>query len=267
MIQFIACDMDGTLLNDKKELSDKSRNYIEQLTKKGIRFALASGRSREGICGYFQGLSCAMVTDNGARAYTEEGQALFCDGIAYEDTIKVMKYIDDIEYMHYFVVGDQYVYVRKSEPEQFLTEAQYYFYPPIIATDNWEEVFSSDQIIKFAINTGWDGSNEEKGLRLIKSLPCSENYSMVLSGDGWVELMKAGVSKGNALRRLCGYYGISMDEIMVFGDYLNDLNMLEITPNSYAMINGHEKVKKFCNHVTEYTNNEDGVIRELEKFF
>lgn len=103
--------MDGTLLNDKKELSDKSRNYIDQLTKRGIRFVLASGRSREGICGYLQGLSCAMVTDNGARAYTEEGKLLFCDSIDYKDTVEVMKYIDDIEYMHYYVVGDQYVYV------------------------------------------------------------------------------------------------------------------------------------------------------------
>lgn len=267
MIRFIACDLDGTLLNDKKELSDKSRNYIEQLTKKGIHFALASGRSREGICGYFQGLSCAMVTDNGARAYTEDGHSLFCEGISYEDTRKVMEYIDNIEYMHYFVVGSQYVYARKSEPEKILKEAQYYFYPPIKTTDNWEEVFASDQIIKFSINTGWDGNNEEKGIRLIESFPCSENFSPVLSGDGWVELMKAGVSKGNALRRLCNYYGISMEETMVFGDYLNDRNMLEITPNSYAMVNGHEEVKKFCSHVTEYSNNEDGVIRELEKVF
>ncbi len=267
MIRLIVSDLDGTLLNDKKEVSERTREYLKSLTAKGIRFAAASGRGREDVSLYFQDFPCAMVTDNGASAYTEEGEKLFSETLSCKETMEVMKQIDPIAYMHYFVVGKNHVYVSEPETESFLEEAQYYFRSPIQKTRNWEEVFRDDEIVKFSINTGWDGRNEERGIQQIRELGVEEHFSPVLSGEGWLELMKAGVSKGNALRRLAGHYGIAMEEMLVFGDYLNDLNMLSVTPNSYAMCNGHEEVKKHCRYTTTYSNNEDGVVRELEKIF
>lgn len=267
MIRLIVSDLDGTLLNDKKQVSERTTEYLKKLTQRGIHFAAASGRGREDVSLYFQDFPCAMVTDNGASAYTEEGEKLFCETLSCKETMEVMKQIDHIAYMHYFVVGKNHVYVKETETENFLEEAQYYFRSPIQKTRMWEEVFQTDEIIKFSINTGWDGSNEEKGIQQMKDLGVEKHFSPVLSGEGWLELMKAGVSKGNALRRLAGHYGIAMEETMVFGDYLNDLNMLSVTPNSYAMCNGHEEVKRLCRHMTTYSNNEDGVVRELEKIF
>ena len=58
-----------------------------------------------------------------------------------------------------------------------------------------------------------------------------------------------------------------MEETIVFGDYLNDLDMLRLTPNSYAMANAPPEVKKACMNVTRFTNNEDGVVRELTNIF
>ncbi len=54
---------------------------------------------------------------------------------------------------------------------------------------------------------------------------------------------------------------------MVFGDYLNDYEFLLSSPNSYAMKNAHPKIKEICAHITEYTNEDYGVIRELMKLF
>ena len=265
MIQFIACDLDGTLLNDQKQISPSSREYIEQLRKKKIHFALASGRSRDAIQGYFGDFPCSMVTDNGARAYTEDGECLFCDEIDPAATVQVIEELDSVDYMHIFLIGEKHTYARKKEPGKDLKQAQYYFSPRIITVDSWEDAFAQDTITKLSINTGWDGRNEEKGWQCITGLGVESHFTPVMSGDGWIELMKAGTTKGNALKRLCASMGIPMEETMVFGDYLNDLNMLLVTPNSYAMINGHEEVKRQCAYVTKYNNNEDGVVRAIEE--
>ena len=95
----------------------------------------------------------------------------------------------------------------------------------------------------------------------------ADEFSLVLSGDGWVDLTGKGISKGYGLERVCRHYGITMEETIVFGDYLNDLDMLRLTPNSYAMANAHQEVKKACMNVTRFTNNEDGVVRELADIF
>ena len=115
MIRLIVSDLDGTLLNDKKEVSERTREYLKSLTAKGIRFAAASGRGREDVSLYFQDFPCAMVTDNGASAYTEEGEKLFSETLSCKETMEVMKQIDPIAYMHYFVVGKNHVYVNEPE--------------------------------------------------------------------------------------------------------------------------------------------------------
>lgn len=265
MIKLIVCDLDGTLFTDEKKITQTSVDYIKNLIKNGIHFAVASGRSRGAIEAYFSDIACSMVTDNGARAYNEDAKELFCEIIDRDVTLEILNKVEKIDYMNPFLVGEKHIYTKKIETSGEVKKAQYYFSPGMCQINSWGDAFANDVITKLSINTGWNGENEQSGWDMIQSLGIEGHFSPVLSGDGWVELMNYGVSKGGALKRLCQAMGIAMEETMVFGDYLNDLNMLVTTPNSYAMINGHEEVKKQCAYVTRYSNNEDGVIRAIQE--
>jgi Cof subfamily protein (haloacid dehalogenase superfamily) len=87
---------------------------------------------------------------------------------------------------------------------------------------------------------------------------------VVVSGAHWVDVMGAGVDKGLAVRDLQASLGITRAETMVFGDYLNDLEMLEAADLSYAMANAHPTVRDRANHLAP-PNTEQGVLTVIRE--
>ena len=79
--------------------------------------------------------------------------------------------------------------------------------------------------------------------------------------------MKPGVNKGCAMRGIQQKLGISPEECMAFGDYLNDCEMMQVCKQSYGMKNGHPDLLAGCRFVTEKTNDEDGVCDTLRRVF
>ncbi|MCI8327370.1 MAG: HAD family hydrolase [Lachnospiraceae bacterium] len=265
MIKLIVSDLDGTLLNSQKMLSENSRRVIRELEDRGIIFVAASGRSRPSILSYFGNTPIATVSDNGGTAYSAKGELLFVGDFSYEKAKPVMEVIRETSYMHLALIGVDNIYVQEDSPQEHKDFVARFFNNMIQIVPNLDEMFFVDKMSKLSINTGGHRKNEKKGMELMRQF--EEDFSLVLSGDGWVDLMKKGVTKGSTLERLCEHYGIAMDETIAFGDYLNDLDMLMRTPNSYAIANAQPNIKEACAHVTRYTNDEDGVARALIDIF
>ena len=265
MIRLVASDMDGTLLNSRKEISGSIKSVIKKLKSRGIHFVAASGRSRDSILSYFDDVPVIVVANNGGTAYLEDRSLLFAGEFPYEKARPVMNTARAAAYMHLVLIGVDNTYVQEDEPEEHKKFADFYFNNKVKIVPSLEQVFLSDRIVKISINTGWHSKNERRGMNLMKQF--KNEFNLVLSGDGWVDLMGDGISKGFGLRKVCEHYGIAMDETIVFGDYLNDLEMLRQSPNSYAMANAHPDIKKICRKITRFTNDEDGVVRELADIF
>lgn len=265
MIRLIASDMDGTLLNSEKKTPRGLKGVVSALRNRGVLFAAASGRSRESILSYFDDMPVTVIANNGGAVYLEDGTLLFAGEFPYEKAKPVMQTARSAPYMHLVLIGVKDTYVQMDEPEEHKIFADFYFNKKVRFVPSLEQVFLTDQIVKISISTGGDRQNEERGMKLMQQF--ADEFSLVLSGDGWVDLTGKGISKGYGLERVCRHYGITMEETIVFGDYLNDLDMLRLTPNSYAMANAHQEVKKACMNVTRFTNNEDGVVRELADIF
>ena len=83
-------------------------------------------------------------------------------------------------------------------------------------------------------------------------------YAIVKSSPILLEVMRAGINKGDAVRRLCRYWGIGVDETVVFGDSYNDMEMLEIGGCTIVMGNAPEDIRTKFSHVTE-DNDHDGI--------
>ncbi|MBO6532955.1 MAG: HAD-IIB family hydrolase, partial [Muricauda sp.] len=85
-----------------------------------------------------------------------------------------------------------------------------------------------------------------------------------VSGANWVDVSNKNAHKGYALQKVMDEYQIASHELMVFGDYNNDLEMLELSDYSFAMANAHPNVLKTAKYTT-HSNDDFGVERILEK--
>lgn len=265
MIKLIVSDLDGTLLNSEKNISDDIQGVIKELENHGVIFVAASGRSRDSILSYFGDAPVAVIADNGGSAYDADGELLFVGEFSYEKARPVIKLVRETSYMNLVLTGLKCVYILEDDPDEHKKFANFFFNNKTKMVTDPEEAFRLDRIEKISISTGPNGRNEKRGMELMR--PFENEFSLVLSGDGWVDLMGKGVSKGSTLEKMCAHYGIKMEETMAFGDYLNDLDMLMRTPNSYAMANAHPDVKRACANITRFSNDENGVIREIKRIF
>ncbi len=266
MARLVVSDMDGTLLNEEKVLSSITKKVLQKMAARGIPFIVASGRSQTNLLRHFSGMPAAMVADNGGTAYDQAGKQIFIGDISYDTLKPVLKIVEETTYMHPLLCGTKTGYVLRTDTEEAIDFARFIHNGEIELADSYEEIFAKDRIVKLSINTGMGGANETEAKKQMDTF--DDRFSVTLSGDGWLDMNKKGVSKGNTLEILCRCLGYEKDDVVVFGDYLNDLDMLRRYPNnSYCMRNGHPDVKAVCAHVTQYSNREDGVARELMKIF
>ena len=100
-----------------------------------------------------------------------------------------------------------------------------------------------------------------------KELEQIEGISIVYYPSGNVEITDKNANKGQTLYEVMKLKGYQMDEVIPFGDEDNDYSMLSLFPNSVAMLNGNEKVKKVAGKISQFTNHQDGVAIEIEELF
>lgn len=116
----------------------------------------------------------------------------------------------------------------------------------------------NDEIIKVAV---FDfGPAERTTAPALASF--ADTHRVVVSSEHWIDVMNRSADKGAAVRRLQEHLGISAAQTMVFGDYLNDLGMLDAAQWSYATANAHPDVIRRARHLAP-TNSDDGVVRTV----
>jgi hydroxymethylpyrimidine pyrophosphatase-like HAD family hydrolase len=93
-----------------------------------------------------------------------------------------------------------------------------------------------------------------------------KTHQVVVSGQHWLDLMALGVNKGAGLRHVQQQLGISPDQTMAFGDFLNDLEMLDQATYSFAMANAHPLLKARAKFLAP-GNTDNGVVRAIKAVF
>lgn len=93
-----------------------------------------------------------------------------------------------------------------------------------------------------------------------------DSHKVVVSAKIWLDVMNAKASKGAAIQYLQQTMNFTPAETMTFGDYLNDLEMLQVSEHSYAVANAHEEIKKIA-RFSAPSNQESGVLTVLKENF
>ncbi|MET8975581.1 Cof-type HAD-IIB family hydrolase [Streptomyces sp. NPDC004539] len=260
-IRLIVTDMDGTLLDDDKRTPRGLGDMLGLLRERGILFTPASGRQYATLERDFTGLADGMVfiAENGTYV-VRDGRELSSDPVAPEVAAEIVRTVRRLAAsgvdVGVVVCGKRSAYVEQTDAA-FLAEVRRYY----LRNEIVDDVSSvDDDIIKVALYSF--GSAERDVAPAFAGF--ARTHQVVVSGEHWVDLMNRTANKGAALRRLQGELGITPAQTMVFGDYLNDLEMLDAAEWSFAMTGAHPEVIRRARHLAP-SNNENGVLRTIAR--
>ena len=256
-IKLIATDMDGTLLNAAKELPVNFLSVFGQLHAQGILFAAASGRQFYNIRNQFTTIQedIIFIAENGSYV-VYRGRELFVQAIDRETVDRLITIARGIPDAFIILCGKKQAYIENDTPE-FVKNVNMYY-------DRWEKVddllqVHDDAFLKIAI-CDLAGSESNSFLHF-KHL--GKELEVKVSGSIWLDLSHKLANKGRAINVIQKHFGIDFNETMVFGDYLNDLEMMKEGYFSYAMENAHADVKAAARFITA-SNEENGGRQVLE---
>ncbi|MEG0090352.1 MAG: HAD family hydrolase [Oscillospiraceae bacterium] len=259
MIKLIVTDLDGTLLNDKKELPQNFGEILANLKERGIAFAVASGRSYSGVEPIFKNLAqdIYFICDNGAFT-VEDSRVTDIQLMTSENVHKVFDCVKALGNVDALVCGKGGTYY--SYCDERMSQKMTAFYTNTTFVEDLYAI--KDDIFKISV---CDFHNP-----LVNSFPylqsqLCDRLSVHISGDIWVDTMAMGVDKGLGLTRLQEKLGISKEETMAFGDFYNDLPMLKNAKYAFVMENAHPEMKKHATHIAKNCN-ENGVVKAIEEF-
>lgn len=267
MIKLIAIDMDGTLLNSQKEISDLDKKILQKAAKAGIKIVLCTGRPKSGITPYFDQLNLSdeeyVIGNNGCLTMTnKDWELLHTEGVDAEDLEDLEALLADFPQLNLVLFTPEANYVLGREINaQTKRDAEIEF-SKIFHTDL--PSFKEKNIpVLVPIFMGETRILDDFQERFDSQL--SEEYNTVRSLDYAFEALPMGISKATALARLADDLGIRKEEIMAIGDGNNDLEMLEFAGLSVAMANAKAAVKKIA-QVETSSNDQSGVAQAILKY-
>lgn len=258
MIKLIVSDIDGTLVPDGgNEMNPELLDVILKIREKGIQFAAASGRQWASIEAIFGSAKKKVfyLSDNGAYVGCH-GRNLFLNPIDRETVMDLVREVRQTEGLDVMLSGPDVIYLETDNQEfiDWLVHGYKFrveLVPDLLKVDS--------EIIKVSV---YRKTEVEEHTRELKE-KYSDRLKITIAGDMWMDCMKPGINKGQAVRLLQDSLDIRPEETMAFGDQLNDIEMLQQAYYSFAVGNAREEVKTAARFQTD-TNVNDGVLKILK---
>lgn len=258
MIKLIITDMDGTLLNDKHELPPDFWQIEEELFEQDIKFAVASGRQYYNLAKRFEILKDRMIffAENGTHVM-HQGRELHVNNLETQAAHNFVRIGRNLPEVQIVLCCKNTAYVENRD-ESFITEIKQY-YEKLEYVEDLTKI--KNDILKVTI-CDWEGveSNSYQAFKKFEN-----DYKVAIASRIFMDITSITANKGNAIKEVQKELGIESREILVFGDYLNDLEMVQNYDNSYAMKNAHPDIIKAGKFVTKFDNNENGVLETIRE--
>lgn len=265
-IRLIAADMDGTFL-DARGHYDRQRfsRLLDQLEDRDIRFVVATGNSMKRLGVLFDGFldRIDIVAENGAHVLSA-GKTLARQSIAPELVQGFLSYMTGKEQRYslsltsqdqaYMLEGTRLPDFDGIAPDELIAMRQQIHY-----VSDWDQV--SQAITKMNLEAG----NHAQELSQAINQQFPGRLRAITSGFGGIDILAEGCHKAAGLAVLLDHYGLSMDQVMSFGDSQNDLELLKRSGLSYAMANASQEVKAAAKAIAP-SHTENGVFTIIEAF-
>ena len=265
-IRILAMDLDDTLLRSDLSISRRTRNAVNRAGAAGVTIVLASGRISQAMDRFsrFLGLHerpAYLVSNNGAliqeshtgttvyQSRMDAQTALAVCDLAEAEGFPVQMYENDIMYIS-----------RRSEysdRDQKLTGTRQ------VVVENFRALVNEGC---YRLIIPGDPAFLAPLEKIIRAY-MGERITLFTSRPFFLEILAPDTDKGTALARIADILGASAEETLAIGDSMNDEAMIRWAGIGAAMANGDERIKNIADFVTASTNDDDGVVEVIEKYF
>lgn len=273
-VKLIFIDIDGTLTNDKKEITSATKQALMTAQQYGIRLVIASGRPSHGIFQYGDQLDMRLhhgvfICYNGARVVNcEDGKVMMDITIPEDLTTAVLNHLKKFDVIplithgSHMVVEDVYNCMVKDGDHEFNVLAYE-------SRNNGYQLMETKDLASYAkfpcnkILTAGDSDYLQAHYEEM-SEPFKGKLNMMFTSNFYYEYTAFGVDKGTAAKEVMKQLNVKPEECIAFGDSENDIPMLKLAGLGIAMGNAQPDVIKAADEVT-LDNNHDGIAESLYK--
>lgn len=260
MIKLIASDMDGTLFDRPGHVPEETFPLVRALHEHGIHFAAASGRRLEELAPIFEPVLDVMdfVCSNGAEIYAE-GVLVGREVFSHEQLLRLGEVVNQFDNLHLIAHTDvasycfdppqKFVHMpkrRTAEAHEILREVpgpEVDIFNGVIMCEEVEHV--PDMVYALQVELG-------------------DFWTFAWTGSRGVDFMPKHVSKSNGIKKIIRHYLLTPDEVMAYGDSMNDYDILRYVGHPVVMGNGLYGVRQIAGRIIE-TNKEHGVQKDLAR--
>lgn len=265
MYKAVFLDLDDTLLDNEKNISEENKKAIKYVKEKGGLVCIASGRSIEATKKYknLAEASRYIIYSNGAGIFDcDANEKLFSADIEKEICLALYKY--SVE--NNIGIRIDTPYGRFISHEKYALKLDIVFNP-----EEGEKIIIDNDVLQISFLS----EEEEKRSNAIefvnKNIPKTVKLENIFK-TGYKEeffainLVNTNVSKGNAINGLCKFLKINIEDVIAIGDGINDISMIKSVGLGVAMENAEPKLKEVADEITS-TNLENGVAKILREKF
>ena len=283
MIKVIASDMDGTLLDENHMLTARTAEAIKKAQAAGIRFIIATGRGYVSAMPLLRevGIECDYLVSSGAEVRNSKEEVIQRNVMKKEDYIMAYQTLEKYDLIYTFETDENSCFIGSEELlEENMLQHMKVFYKTMSEEDIRKlpffylvmsrcRAFSSFEELEAAnleVTKIFSMSNDLELLNKI-SAELGENKGLAVSSSfvDNLEITDINAQKGIALKSYIESLGYTMDEVMVFGDSMNDYSMLAMDFGAtVAMENAVDEIKAAVKYITK-SNEEDGVAYAIEE--
>ncbi len=265
-------DLDGTFLNSKGEISDRSAEIIKQLIENGAVFSVATARTKATVLDMFKniGLNTPIALMNGVSVFDTENNKTIINYAIDKNTVRdildvykkynkhPMLYIDKGEYLEI-----HYTQADNVHQQEYISDRKNKKLKKFIKVDDYNLDIPEDLLYIVSFDKPDELQpiyNEIQCFSSVFSNFYSDNYTEC----NFLETMNGSISKGTAASEIKKITGA--DKVVAFGDNLNDIPLLEFADEAYAVANAHQTVKEMATAVIK-SNDEDAVSEFIRNHY
>ncbi|MFP9084823.1 Cof-type HAD-IIB family hydrolase [Streptococcus equi] len=265
MIQLIAIDLDGTLLDSKKHIPKENIKAIQAAAREGIKVVLCTGRPQSGTRPYFEQLGLSdkeeyLILNNGCSTYRSPSwELLHYQSLTFSAIEHLYQLSQPFSDIYLTLTGERdYLVIDSKVPDMVQADGDLVF--TTVKATSLSQLSSSSQIIFQAMYMGEKAALDAFEARVREKL--SASFSVVRSQKTILEVMPECVTKASALKELTADLKLRPDQVMAIGDAANDLEMLAYAGLGVAMGNADEAIKKVADKVS-LSNDQAGVAHAI----
>ncbi|WP_148361142.1 Cof-type HAD-IIB family hydrolase [Bacillus timonensis] len=238
--RLLALDLDGTTLNDNKEITPSTSYWVNKAVENGVIVTFATGRGRQSAEVFRKELTLhsPMVFLNGAEIWKKPDDLLERHYLKRQDIIRLHQLATQTDSWFWGFTEDHMI--RKPE---------------------WQDEDANGKWMKFGLLNNDVGVVKE----LKDELESWEHLEITQSADNNIEISTKGITKEYGIRKVCSLLKIELENVMAIGDSFNDLKLLTAAGLGVAMDNASPEVKNAADVITS-SNEKDGVARAICKY-